>query len=66
MTPTEEISSAVKKLSGLLDELPGEWGDRPWHIDECVENDCPCIVAQGVTGGSYEDPGTAEPFSVSR
>ena len=27
--------------------LTEEWGDRPWAVENCSENECPCIVYQG-------------------
>lgn len=49
-TPARQITAAVAKLRALTEPLPTEWGDRPWHAEECGNAEmqhCPCIVAQG-------------------
>ncbi|MFC7794641.1 hypothetical protein [Streptomyces cinereoruber] len=52
MTPADELRAAARKLRETLAALPTEdWGDRPWHVEECSDTECasacPCIVAQG-------------------
>lgn len=51
-TPADEITTAATRLRTLASALPAnDWGDRPWHAEECNDTDdtnpCPCIVAQG-------------------
>jgi hypothetical protein len=52
MTTADEIQAAAETLRKLAAALPAnDWGNRPWHAEECSDTDdmspCPCIVAQG-------------------
>jgi len=51
-TPADELRTAADTLRKLTGALPAnDWGNRPWHAEECNDTDdmssCPCIVAQG-------------------
>ncbi|WP_319052650.1 hypothetical protein [Streptomyces europaeiscabiei] len=50
-TPADELRTAADKIRKLVAAIPNEdWGDRPWHAEECSDTEldsCPCIVAQG-------------------
>lgn len=51
-TPADELRTAATRLRTLTGALPAnDWGNRPWHAEECNDTDdtnsCPCIVAQG-------------------
>lgn len=35
----------IESALGLLGETATD--QRSWHVEDCVENECPCIVAQG-------------------
>jgi len=48
----DELRTAAQRLRKLTGALPAnDWGNRPWHAEECSDTDdmssCPCIVAQG-------------------
>jgi hypothetical protein len=52
VTPADEIAAAAQTVRKLTAVLPAnDWGNRPWHAEECSDTDtmdnCPCIVAQG-------------------
>lgn len=54
LTTAAFITAAAARLDQLIDALPkNEWGDTPWHAEECAEDEddgAPghtCIVAQG-------------------
>lgn len=48
------------RLRRVLGEIPTErWGTRPWHTEDCADEElgcCPCIVAQGKYGPDEEAP----------
>ncbi|MEV5854695.1 hypothetical protein [Streptomyces anulatus] len=50
--PADQLRAAAEKLRAASAAVPSDdWGNRPWHVEECSDTDtmesCPCIVAQG-------------------
>lgn len=54
----ERMRTAARQLLELVNALPSQgWGDRPWEVDECADENtgnCRCIVYQGETAAWNE------------
>lgn len=48
MTPAEELRTAAKLMRERAEAADARaWAGKPWAVDQCAEDGCPCIVYQG-------------------